>query len=234
MIILKEESMDINEMALRLSSLERARSEDQQKAAQQAFMDKYGNRISNNANLGLVILNELNRRNIDTSAADEAVTEILDNLRMEATALLDTIKENMDSANEIIDKVESMQEAVDAAAAATGADMSEGVGQVEQPMMDQLPPPEGGEMPPAEGEGAAMPPEGGEMPPAEGEGAAMPPEGGEMPPAPEEQLPPQNAISDKRMKFIKGVISDKRMKRNKQNLAYKLDPGIINACSSGF
>ena len=217
MIILKEESMDINEMALRLSSLERARSEDQQKAAQQAFMDKYGNRISNNANLGLVILNELNRRNIDTSAADEAVTEILDNLRMEATALLDTIKENMDSANEIIDKVESMQEAVDAAAAATGADMSEGVGQVEQPMMDQLPPPEGGE-----------------MPPAEGEGAAMPPEGGEMPPAPEEQLPPQNAISDKRMKFIKGVISDKRMKRNKQNLAYKLDPGIINACSSGF
>ena len=220
--------MDINEMALRLSSLERARSEDQQKAAQQAFMDKYGNRISNNANLGLVILNELNRRNIDTSAADEAVTEILDNLRMEATALLDTIKENMDSANEIIDKVESMQEAVDAAAAATGADMSEGVGQVEQPMMDQLSPPEGAAMPPAPEE---------QIPPAEGEGAAMPPATEEqIPPAKGEgaAMPPQNAISDKHMKFIKGVISDKRMKRNKQNLAYKLDPGIINACSSGF
>ena len=116
--------MDLEELSMRLGSLERARASDMQKAAQQAFMDKYGSRISNNTSLGLIILNELNRKGIDTSAADEAVQEILDQLRMEATMLLDTIKDNMEQGSELLDKINDMQESVEAAAAATGADLS--------------------------------------------------------------------------------------------------------------
>ena len=116
--------MDLEELSMRLGSLERARASDMQKAAQQAFMDKYGSRISNNTSLGLIILNELNRKGIDTSAADEAVQEILDQLRMEATMLLDTIKDNMEQVSELLDKINDMQESVEAAAAATGADLS--------------------------------------------------------------------------------------------------------------
>ena len=100
--------MDLEELSMRLGSLERARASDMQKAAQQAFMDKYGSRISNNTSLGLIILNELNRKGIDTSAADEAVQEILDQLRMEATMLLDTIKDNMEQGSELLDKINEL------------------------------------------------------------------------------------------------------------------------------
>ena len=190
--------MDLEELSMRLGSLERARASDMQKAAQQAFMDKYGSRISNNTSLGLVILNELNRRGVDTSAADEAVQEILDQLRMEATMLLDTIKDTMTQGSELLEKVNDMQESVEAAAAATGADLSVPSEEIPAELSEAaegMAPPEGMEQLPMEGAPADMPPEGMEQPPMEGAPADMPPEG----------MPEGNDISDIHMKRIKNM-----------------------------
>ena len=204
--------MDMQEMALRLGNLERARSEDMQKMAQQAFMDKYGSRVSNNESLGLVILNELNRRGVDVSAADEAVQQILDQLRMEATALLDTIKDTMTDASDLIDKVDTMQEAVEVAGMATGADMSQPSAAMNA---GELPPVEPMEPPPP------MPPEGGDM-------GGMPPEGGEPAPAPApEEMPPQNTPSDARIKRVQAMRA--HMPKPKAT-GMKLDSNIISAC----
>ena len=232
--------MDMQEMALRLGNLERARSEDMQKMAQQAFMDKYGSRVSNNESLGLVILNELNRRGVDVSAADEAVQQILDQLRMEATALLDTIKDTMTDASDLIDKVDTMQEAVEVAGMATGADMSQpsaamNAGELPpvEPMEPPMPP-EGGDMggmPPEGGDMGGMPPEGGGMggmPPEGGDMGGMPPEGGEPAPAPApEEMPPQNTPSDARIKRVQAMRA--HMPKPKAT-GMKLDSNIISAC----
>ena len=226
--------MDLEEMAMRLNSLEQARNDDMQKAAQQAFMNKYGSRISNNDSLGLVILNELNRQGVDVSAADEAVTAILDQLRMEATALLDTIKDNMQQASDLMNKVDDMQTAVENASMAVGADVSipsaemeAGMGEPVEPFDPSTLPPEGGEMPPAqEGDMGGMPPEGGEMPPAPAPAPAS-----TEPPAPA-PAPEGDVVSDKRMKMLKhrkSVVSDRRMKN-----VQKLDSSIIAACSRSF
>lgn len=279
--------MDLEELSMRLGSLERARATDMQKAAQQAFMDKYGSRISNNSSLGLIILNELNRRGVDTSAADEAVQEILDQLRMEATMLLDTIKDTMEQGSELLDKIDNMQESVEAAAAATGADMSVAseempaeLSEVEAGMMpEEQPPMEGApeEMPAEAGmEGAPMPEEG--MPANSGEPPA------EVPPEQiQEPLPEGDVVSDARMKrvknmqdnwgktsemkkreeeskqakdtkpadkdgnkkeqrakFIRGIVSDRRMKAVKKNVSVqpanqqRLNSNIISACLGGY
>ena len=193
--------MDLEELSMRLGSLERARASDMQKAAQQAFMDKYGSRISNNTSLGLIILNELNRKGIDTSAADEAVQEILDQLRMEATMLLDTIKDNMEQGSELLDKINDMQESVEAAAAATGADLSVSSEEVPAEISEAEAgmAPEG--QPPMEGTPDMGPaPEG--MPADAGMGeppAEVPPE------QTQEQLPEGDVVSDARMKRIKNM-----------------------------
>lgn len=279
--------MDLEELSMRLGSLERARATDMQKAAQQAFMDKYGSRISNNSSLGLIILNELNRRGVDTSAADEAVQEILDQLRMEATMLLDTIKDTMEQGSELLDKIDNMQESVEAAAAATGTDMSV----TSEEMPAELSEAEAGMMPEEQPpmEGAPMPEEG--MPADAGmEGAPapeeeMPADSGEPPaePAPEQMQEQGQVISDARMKrvknmqdnwgktsemkkreeeskqakdtkpadkdgnkkeqrakFIRGIVSDRRMKAVKKNVSVqpanqqRLSGNIISACMGGY
>lgn len=281
--------MDLEELSMRLGSLERARATDMQKAAQQAFMDKYGSRISNNSSLGLIILNELNRRGVDTSAADEAVQEILDQLRMEATMLLDTIKDTMEQGSELLDKIDNMQESVEAAAAATGADMSVSseempaeLSEAEVGMMPEEQPPMEGAPAPEEG----MPADTGmEGAPAEGAPEEMPADMGEPPaePAPEQMQEQGQVISDARMKrvknmqdnwgktsemkkreeeskqakdtkpadkdgnkkeqrakFIRGIVSDRRMKAVKKNVSVqpanqqRLSGNIISACLGGY
>lgn len=196
--------MDLDELSARLSSLEEQRDIDARMAAQQAFMDKYGSRMSNNASLGSVILNELNRRGIDTSAADEAVQQIIDQLRMEATMLLDTLKDNMEQASELVDKLDAVEDSVQAAADATGADIS-------LPSEEMAAEAQGGEIPPE-----MMPPDmaGGEMPPPE-----------QM-----EMVPPNQVPSDRRVKNIKGILSDIRAKRVKKDVSFKIDPGILKGC----
>ena len=210
--------MDIEELAARLGTLEQARNDDLQKAAQQAFMSKYGSRISNNDGLGLVILNELNRRGVDTSAADEAVQEILDQLRMECTMLLDTIKDDMQQAADLADKVDAMQGAVEAAGEATGADLSETSDTQEMP--EGIPPMEEA---PWDMSGASA-----EQPPMEQPPMEQPPM--EQPPM------EQGTPSDARIKRIKAmmanrhVVSDKSQKNIKGTV---LNSNIIAACKKG-
>lgn len=278
--------MDLEELSMRLGSLERARASDMQKAAQQAFMDKYGSRISNNTSLGLIILNELNRKGIDTSAADEAVQEILDQLRMEATMLLDTIKDNMEQGSELLDKINDMQESVEAAAAATGADLSVSSEEIPAEISEA----EAGMMPEGQPSMEGMPADAGmgEQPADMGQaseemtadtGMSEPP--AEVPPEQtQEQLPEGDVISDARMKriknmqdnwgrtneqkkrdeesknasdkkkdgnmkeqrskFIRGIVSDRRMKAVKKNVSTPaankqcLSGNIISACMGGY
>lgn len=239
--------MDLEELSQRLGSLEAARQEDMQKAAQEAFMNKYGSRISNNDGLGLIILNELNRRGVDTSAADEAVTQILDQLRMEATTLLDTIKEDMNQASGLIDKIDAMDQSVQAAAAASG-----GVPEAMPTQAMQTPAPDA-QMPPAPDMGAGAPDMGAPVPeepapeappapdaPAPDMGAAP-----DMPP-PEQGLPPDAAVSDANKKEIispkRLIISDATMKRIKvtrpkepaKPTGYTPSAGVLAACQGGW
>ena len=230
--------MELEELSARLSDLERSRDEDRQKAAQQAFMGKYGSRISNNESLGLVVLNELNRRGVDTSAADEAVTEILDQLRMEATALLDAINEYKDKVDDVTDAFETAEEVVGGE-----SDTSKPTSEVQEDLALEPGSEEGGEAPetpPSDMAGAdgGLPP-----PPPDMGGAPAPDMGGA--PAPDMSAPPpdQNMqLSDRRFKNIQNIVSDRRMKRIKQPATPKpaksavsnMLSEIINACRGGI
>ena len=97
--------MNIEELEQRLSGLESRNS-------QKDFMDKYGSKFSGDEGIGLTVLAELQRRGIDTSAADEAVQDILDQLRMEATSILDKINQSQQQMSELMDKVNTIDEAV--------------------------------------------------------------------------------------------------------------------------
>lgn len=189
------------ELLSRLQRLEDGYYGDKEAARQQQFFDTYGARFSNNRGLGLAILNELDARGIDTSAADEAVTQILDQLRTECNEIIESIKDIQQTAIDNAQKVEAIQDVVSQAAAnnpeasidPNGGEMPMAEGMevppdavVDENMPVNVPeemPPEGGEVPPEEmpPEGGEVPPEGGEMPPEGGE-MPMPPEGGEMPP----------------------------------------------------
>ena len=79
------------ELMARLSQLEQGYYGDKEAARQKQFMDTYGGRFSNNHGLGMAILNELDARGIDTSAADEAVQQILDTLRTDCQSILDLL-----------------------------------------------------------------------------------------------------------------------------------------------
>lgn len=136
--------MELEELAERLSAIE-------SKDAQKGFMDKYGAKFSNDEGIGVAILGELNRRGIDTSAADAAVQEIIDTLRGEASALLD--------------KLSAVESAVQAA---TGEQVSE---PMPTPPISPEVPPEGvaaplqPTLPPGGASEAAPPPPGAEPPP---------------------------------------------------------------------
>ena len=102
--------MDVQELEARLNSLE-------QNNLTRSFIDKYGSKFSGDEGIGIAVLAELQRRGIDTSAADEAVQEILDQIRMEATQLLDKINAEQKQVSNLMDKVETIDDAV---AKATG------------------------------------------------------------------------------------------------------------------
>jgi hypothetical protein len=147
------------------------------------FMDKYGAKFNGDEGIGTAILAELNRRGVDTSAADEAVQEIIDNLRQDASALLDKLTQ----------VEEAVQDAINGGGAppAIGGEMPPEMGMEGMPG-EEASPPEG---PPPE-EGMAGAPEG------------SPPEGSEAPP-PEEQ----GMLSDARYKDIRPtILSDERLK----------------------
>jgi hypothetical protein len=231
--------MDIEELANRLASLESGFGAEQQQKQQAAFMDKYGSKFSGDEGLGVAILGELSRRGVDTSAADEAVTTILDQLRQEATALLDKIKLEQNQVSDLMDKVNAIDESVQAAGGAlppVGGNMgavapdgalpgpqipgAEGLppeGGVPEGLPPEIASPEGvsaeGAIPEAPVDGT-LPPEG--VPPESEAPVAEP----EIPPAPN----PKQMLSDARLKILKSrlqkpkpktattVVSDKRVK----------------------
>lgn len=203
-----------DELMARLAQLEQGYYGDKEAARQKQFMDTYGGRFSNNHGLGMAILNELDARGVDTSAADEAVQEILDQLRTECTEILDMLKDVQDAAVQNQEKIDTIADAVqnqvaenpDASVSAEPnleITSPEEVPALEEPAAEQQFTEQlnfkGGE-PPAEPPVETPAPT---EPPAE----EVPPEE-VQPEPPAEEIPPTEAVSDIRKKRIE------RMKAN--------------------
>ena len=182
----------------RLRNLETSYYGDKEEARKKQFFDTYGGRFSNNRGLGLAILNELDARGIDTSAADEAVTEILDQLRTQCNEIIESIKEVQNTAIENAQKVEAIQNVV-SEAVANNPDSTIGA----QPDMGGVPNVPEDEtisaMNPTDQEQLDLPED---FVPEEEEPVEEPPmpEGEE--PVEEPTLPPEQVESDMRMKRV--------------------------------
>ena len=229
------------ELMARLSQLENSYNADKQAAREKQFFDTYGGRFSNNRGLGLAILNELDARGIDTSAADEAVQQILDQLRTECNEILELTKEANEAAIQNAQKVEEVANVV-AQAVASNPDAS----------MPMTPPPtvEPAEMPPAID---AMDPDGefnpDDVPPAEGtEQTEQPAEQPAEPPAEqpaentegaEQTEPPADdtEVSDIRKKRISRMKSNwgkTHTQKKMEAKRFKPSAGMIEAASKGY
>ena len=230
------------ELMARLSQLENSYNADKQAAREKQFFDTYGGRFSNNRGLGLAILNELDARGIDTSAADEAVQQILDQLRTECNEILELTKEANEAAIQNAQKVEEVANVV-AQAVASNPDAS----------MPMTPPPavESAEMPPAIN---TMDPDGEfnpeNVPPAENtaeppaENTAEPPaENTAEPPAENTAEPPaentaeNTEVSDIRQKRVERMKSNwgkTRAQKKKGCGGFRPSAGMIEAASKGY
>jgi hypothetical protein len=227
--------------------LEGSAAEQQATQQRTQFMDKYGTKFSGDEGLGVAILAELGRRGIDTGAADEAVQDILDQIRAEATAILDKIKMDERTVSDLMDKVASVEESVAAATGATpGADTA--IGTPPPPIdLGGAPPMDMGSMPSVEG--GAVPAEGG--PPTDAAASmAVPPStegmdmgglppipaeagggGAAVPPPPTEQPPPTSPmLSDERVKRIRSAVSA----RQATPKAYKPSANVLAAVRSSM
>ena len=218
------------ELMARLTQLENSYNADKQAARERQFFDTYGGRFSNNRGLGLAILNELDARGIDTSAADEAVQQILDQLRLECNEILELTKEANNAAIQTAQKVEEVANVV-SQAVASNPDAS-------MPMT-QPPIVEAAEMPPAldamdpEGEfnpDDVPPAEGTEEPPAEGT-EEQPAEGTEEPPAEDVDV---SDIRQKRISSMKSNWGKTHCKDKKGSGCFKPTAGMIEAASKGY
>ena len=212
------------ELMARLSQLENSYNADKQAAREKQFFDTYGGRFSNNRGLGLAILNELDARGIDTSAADEAVQQILDQLRTECNEILELTKEANEAAIQNAQKVEEVANVV-AQAVASNPDAS----------MPMTPPPtvESAEMPPAID---AMDPDGefnpDDVPPAEGTEQTEPPvEPPAEPPADDTEV---SDIRKKRVERMKSNWGKTRTQKKKGCGGFKPTAGMIEAASKGY
>ena len=217
------------ELMARLSQLENSYNADKQAAREKQFFDTYGGRFSNNRGLGLAILNELDARGIDTSTADEAVQQILDQLRTECNEILELTKEANEAAIQNAQKVEEVANVV-AQAVASNPDAS----------MPMSPPPtvESAEVPPAID---AMDPDGefnpDDVPPAEGTEQTEPPaentEGTEQaePPADDTEV---SDIRKKRVERMKSNWGKTRTQKKIEAKSFKPSAGMIEAASKGY
>lgn len=234
-----------DELMARLTQLEQGYYGDKEAARQKQFMDTYGGRFSNNHGLGMAILNELDARGVDTSAADEAVQEILDQLRTECTEILDMLKDVQDAAVQNQEKIDTIADAVqnqvaenpDASVSAEPnleITSPEEVPALEEPAAEQQFTEqlnfEGGELPAEE-----VPPE----PSAE----EVPPE--EVPPEPPaEEIPPTEAVSDirkKRIERMKAHWGKTRPMKEKEKAekaekadSFKPSAGMLEAAMRGY
>ena len=187
------------DLLTRLQNLENSYYGDREQARQKQFFDTYGGRFSNNRGLGLAILNELDAQGIDTSAADEAVTQILDKLRVECNEILDSIKDVQQEAIQSAQKVEAIQNVVADAVASNPntSDLTPPVDETMPPVTDN--PVIDNMNPDAEFNPDEVP---SEEPPAEEQPAEEQPPVEDVPPEvpPAEELPPNQVTSDERTK----------------------------------
>ena len=194
--------MTLEELSMRLTALEDSAKAERDAKRQQEFMDKYGNMFSNNRDIGIAILNQLDKQGVDTSAAGEAIQSIIQDVLMECAALFNIFKNALQQQGELLDKVSSIAQAVDTALLPQGADIQSMLAQPMSGMPPEGMPPEG--MPPE-----GMPPEG---MPHEGVGAASP----LPPPPPPEGIPPEGMPPDGAgnppPQPPEGVPSDRRVK----------------------
>jgi len=228
------------ELMARLQQLENGYYGDKEAARQKNFFDTYGSRFSNNRGIGLAILNELDARGIDTSAADEAVQEILDTLRTECNEIIESIKEVQENAIENAQKVEAIQNVV-SDVVAQNPDASVG---------GEVPVIEGGEVPPDpaitdfNAQEGPMPDE----PPAEpSEPAPKTEEPVDQEPGPEPELgqsteseteepvgngeqKPNEVTSDARLKNIRSALARRKANTN----SFKPSAGMLEAASRGY
>ena len=205
--------MELDELAQRLGMLEESAATEAAAKEKAGFMDKYGTKFSGDEGIGVAILAELGRRGVDTSAADEAVMEILDQIRMEATQILDKIKMDEKAVSDLMDKVQTIEEGVHAATGATpdaGAPPDAGI----PPLPDAA-----GAPPPMDMDMGAPPP-GGDVPPPMDMGA--PPPGGDVP-------PPMDVPSDEQLKNIRGRISTLRKASAPPKPTWKPSRSLIGA-----
>ena len=208
------------ELMARLQQLEDGYYGDKEAARQQQFFDTYGSRFSNNRGLGLAILNELDARGIDTSAADEAVTQIIDQLRTECNEIIEALKEVQTQAIEQAQKVEDIGNVVSEAVAANpNADDPNAL------PPEAMPPAEVGDMG-IEGMGAEGEFNPDEVPVGDTDNAEPPAE----PPA-EEEPASTDVPSDARIKNIRGALS--RVKAKRAAASFKPSAGILNAAMGG-
>lgn len=232
------------ELMARLSQLEQGYYGDKEAARQQKFFDTYGSRFSNNRSLGLSILNELDARGIDTSAADEAVQQILDNLRMECQQILDLTKQANEAAIQNAQKVETIANVVNETVASNPDANPIDSGAMPEVEPAEVPPAMNTMDPDGEFNPDEVPPEGsaaGEEPAPEEPPAEEPPVPPEEPPA--EEVPPEDTVSDARMKRVnkmkakwgetraqrKAKLAAKEKDKGKSG-SYKPSKGILSAC----
>lgn len=227
------------ELMARLTQLENSYNADKQAARERQFFDTYGGRFSNNRGLGLAILNELDARGIDTSAADEAVQQILDQLRTECNEILELTKEANEAAIQTAQKVEDVANVV-SQAVASNPDAS----------MPMTPPPtvEPAEVPPAiediNPDGEFNPDN---VPPAEGTAGTEVPPAEEQPPVEEQategnvstEVPPaeDTEVSDIRQKRISRMKSNwgkTHTQKKMEASSFKPTAGMIEAASKGY
>lgn len=233
------------ELMARLQQLEQGYYGDKEAARQQKFFDTYGERFSNNRGLGLAILNELDARGIDTSAADEAVGQILDQLRMECNEIISSIKDVQQTAVENAQKVEEIANVVAQAAAqnpntdATPT-MGAGVEPAEMPpALDAMDP--NAEFDPSMVGGAGEEASAEQEKPEEPEQSSAEPEQPAEQEKPEEpEQPPAETLSDSRTKRIAkmkaswGKTKTQKDKEKNGTAGFKPTSGMIEAAQRGF
>lgn len=227
---------EINELAEQLSKLSNDYYGDKRANRENAFMDKYGSKFGNDRGLGLAILEELDSRGIDTSAADEAVQGIVDDLRGEINQLRTLL-------GDVEEKTEAIKDAVDNAVAgnpdsSSAAEEAPAEPAVETPAeasAEEAPAEPAAEMP-AEGAAPEAPAETPAETPAE-ETPADTTAGSELPPEIEQMKQEDNTVSDERLKKNKQCLSDFRMKRVKAKVAensFKPSSSMIEIAQRGF
>jgi len=196
--------MDMDELAVKIAMLEGRNAEMDAANEFNGFMDTYGQYMSDDADIGMHVLNEFSRRGVDMGRVTfEAVQEVLDGLRQEAAAVMDKIKMDQRQVADLMDQVQTISESVAAATGAVpGAEMDTG-----------LPPPPADEVaadieglgaPPMDDMGAPPMDDMGAPPPMDDMGAPPPMDDMAMlPPEDPNMLPPDQMLSDMRMKQIK-------------------------------